>query len=51
MFYISAFVVFGLLLGANVYKYITDLFKYNRPDTPILLLMMAVTLQIAHIFF
>ncbi|CDW87269.1 integral membrane protein gpr180 [Stylonychia lemnae] len=51
LFYISAFLVFALVLGANVYKYVTDLFQYNRPDTPILLLMMSATLQIAHIFF
>lgn len=50
-FYISAFLVFSVILGANTYNYIKDIMKYEMPDSPVLLLMMSITLQIGHITF
>lgn len=44
LFYSTAFLVFGLVLGANTYQYIKDMIKYEMPESPILLLMMSVTL-------
>lgn len=51
LFYSTALVIFMIVLGANTYKYIKDLFTYERPDSPMLLLMMSATMQIAHIAF
>lgn len=50
-YYISAFFLFVAVLGVNTYNYITDLIKHNKPDTPMLLLTMSSTLQLAHIIF
>eukprot|EP00347_Sterkiella_histriomuscorum_P020767 403336541 len=51
LFYISAFFVFAIVLGVNVYKYVVEMFQYNKPETPMLILMMSATLQLAHIIF
>ena len=49
MFYLSAFIIFAAVLGTNVHKYIKDMMKYEKIESPFLLLMMSVTLQMGHI--
>ena len=44
LYYSSALIVFALVLGTSVYHYVKDLLKYNKPETPMLILMMSATL-------
>lgn len=51
-FYMCALLIFGVVLGASIYKYIKGLMKEEeRPESPTLILMMAVTLHFGHIVF
>lgn len=50
-FYIIALVVFMAVLGTNIHQYIKDMIRYEKFDSPMLLLMMAVTLNLGHIMF
>lgn len=52
LFYICALLIFGTVLGTNIYKYIRSLMKEeDRPESPMLILMMAITLHFGHIVF
>jgi hypothetical protein len=51
LFYVMALVIFGLVLGANIYNFLMDFKTYEKAESPSLLLMMAVTLHFAHIMF
>ena len=50
-FYVTAFIIFAAVLGTNIYKYIRDFMKYDKAESPMLLLMMSATLNMGHIFF
>lgn len=50
-FYITAFVIFAAVLGTNIYKYIRDMIKYEKMESPMLILMMSATLNMGHILF
>lgn len=39
----------GGLLGTNMYKYVKDIVKYEMPDSPLMLLLLAVCLQLASV--
>ena len=50
LFYLTAMLIFGIVMGANIYKYIHELMKYEQAMSPMLLLQMSLTLHFGHIF-
>lgn len=50
-FYISALIVFAGVLGAHAYKYINEIIEFDMVESPMLILMMSLTMHIAHIVF
>mmetsp|Transcript_47357 Transcript_47357/g.34653 ORF Transcript_47357/g.34653 Transcript_47357/m.34653 type:complete len:276 (+) Transcript_47357:488-1315(+) len=47
----SALAVFLAVMGANVYRYLKDIFKYEMPESPVMVLVMSIAFQISSIVF
>jgi hypothetical protein len=48
LFYFIALIIFGGTLGTNIYNFIKEFKTYEKTETPNILLMLAITLHMAH---